>query len=142
MIESGDLDDAERVLDVHESMYLSDKVKWNQNFDKYGPNNAEAMVDGVFVGKRRQFEGGLTFFRGTKDAYRNGSKAAEGYIVDLKPGMHALLGILAHESGHMDFKTNIERFVNPVTGNKGYRQRSDKEVQADKWLQFIYPNKY
>jgi len=79
----------------------------------------------------------MVLFKGAFKAYLDGDPAntALGYFIDYLPGLHALRGMIGHESGHLVpdlvFDRDGKLLDSPV-----------REFNAERFLQTIYPNEF
>lgn len=139
-LRSGDAGLADDISSAMNGMRIAD---W-KFVDGRGPNGAEALAEVRFgrmaSGEVKALGVNITFFRGSFQAFLNGSKAARslGYFVDLKPGMHAIRGIIGHEVGHT-IPRNMLRTVNRKLTPLSTRP---KERAADTFLRNAYPGTY
>ncbi|WP_234994948.1 RHS repeat-associated core domain-containing protein [Microbulbifer donghaiensis] len=135
--------DAQLADDISQAMHGMRIANWKY-VDSRGPDGAEALAEtrlgGMASGEVKALGVNITFYQGSYSAYLNGSKAprALGYFVDMKPGLHAVRGIIGHEVGH----TIPRNMVQTINGRLVPLDQRPKERAADTFLRNVYPGVY
>ena len=129
-ISIGKFKKAEQMLDGFDG-HIKTSIIYTQG---RGPDDAEANTLTIEKGNGETLSK-IVFYRGAFNAYKNGSPAKRdsGYFIDLKPGIHAIRGLIGHETGHLVKSLNFDSDGNLLP---------DREGNSERFLQDLFPNEF